>query len=79
MESHTKIFLFYYIGYVTVKDLKFVKINSENSLYLIFSKVNGYFEEITKNQYLELVPTNDSKEKIKNYEELWSKIRDLGQ
>ena len=79
MESHTKIFLFYYIGYVTVKDLKFVKINSENSLYLIFSKVNGYFEEITKNKYLELVPTNGSKEKIKKYEELWSKIRDLGQ
>ena len=79
MESHTKIFLFYYIGYLTVKDLKFVKINSENSLYLIFRKVNGYFEEITKNKYLELVPTNDSKEKIKKYEELWSKIRDLGQ
>ena len=24
-----------------------------------------------------LVPTNESKEKIKKYEELWSKIRDL--
>ena len=30
-----------YIGYVTVKDLKYVKINSANTLYLIFSKVNG--------------------------------------
>ena len=24
-----------------------------------------------------LVPTNESKENIKNYEDLWSKIRDL--
>ena len=24
-----------------------------------------------------LIPTNESKEKIKKYEELWSKIRDL--
>ena len=24
-----------------------------------------------------LVPTNDSKEKIKKYEELWSKLRNL--
>ena len=79
MKSHTKIFLFYYIGYVTIKDLKYVKISSENFLYLIFSKENGYFEEINKNKYLALVPTNDSKEKIKKYDKLWSKIRDLGQ
>ena len=30
----------YYIGYVTIKDLKYVKINSVNTLCLIFSKVN---------------------------------------
>ena len=28
-------------------------------------------------KYLTLVPTNESKEKIKKYEELWIKIRDL--
>ena len=28
-------------------------------------------------KYLTLVPNNGSKEKIKKYEELWSKIRDL--
>ena len=60
-----------------IKDSKYVKINSVNRLYLIFSKVNGYFEEVNENKYLTLVPTNDSKEKIKNYEELWNKIRDL--
>ena len=39
--------------------------------------MNGYFEEINKIKYLTLVPTNESKEKIKKYEELRSKIRDL--
>ena len=27
--------------------------------------------------YLTVVPINESKEKIRKYEELWSKIRDL--
>ena len=39
--------------------------------------MNGYFEEINGNEYLTLDPANESKEKIKKYEELWSKIRDL--
>ena len=56
---------------------KYVKINSVNPLYLIFGKVNGYFEEIDMNKYLTLVPTNESKEIIKQFEELRIKIRDL--
>ena len=39
--------------------------------------MNGYFEETNGNKYLTLFPANESKEKIKRYEELWSKIRDL--
>ena len=39
--------------------------------------MNGYFEEINGNKYLMLVPNNESEVKIKKYEELWSKIRDL--
>ena len=76
-KNSYKNILIYYIGYVTNKDLKYVKINSVNPLYPICSKVNGYFEEINKNKYLTLVPTNESKEIIKKFEELWSKIRDL--
>ena len=64
MKSYTKIFLY-------------IKIISVNLLYLIFSKVNGNFEEIKKNKYFTLVPTNKSKEIIIKYEKLWSKIRDL--
>ena len=49
---------------MTIKDSKYIKINSVSPLYLIFNKVNGYFEEINKSKYLTLVPTNESKEKI---------------
>ena len=59
-EKSYKNTLIYYIGYGTIKDLKYLKINSVNPLYLIFSKVNGYFEEINENKYLTLVPTNRS-------------------
>ena len=62
-EKSYKNILIYYIGYVTVKDSKYVKTNSWNPLYLIINKVNGYFEEISKSKYLMLVPTNDSKKK----------------
>ena len=39
--------------------------------------MNEYFEEINKSKYLRLVHTNESEEKIKKYEELWIKIRNL--
>ena len=50
-ESHENA-LFYYNRYMTIKDLKYIKINSVNSLYLIFNKVNEYFEEINRTYYL---------------------------
>ena len=69
-ENSYKNISIYYIGYVTIKDLKYLKNSSVNPLYLIFNKVNGYFEEINGNKYLTLVPTNESKEKIKNVKNL---------
>ena len=74
-EKSYKSILIYYIGYVTIKE--YVKIYSVNPLYLICRYVNGYFEEINGNKYLTLFRTNESKEKIKKYEEKWIKIRDL--
>ena len=53
-KSYNNIFI-YYIGYVTRKDSKHVKINSENPLSLIINKMNGYFEESNRNKYLTLV------------------------
>ena len=69
-ERSCKNILIYYIGYVTIK--KYFKNYSVNHLYLIFRYVKGYFEEINGNKHLML-----SKDKIKKYEELWIKIRDL--
>ena len=61
---------------MTIKDLKYLEINSVNHLYLIFSKVNRYF----KVSNLILVPANESYEKIKNMKncEFMSEI-ELGQ
>ena len=39
--------------------------------------MNGYLEYLNENKYLTLVPIDESKEKIKKYEELWIKIRNL--
>ena len=73
-EKSYKNILTYYIGYVTIKDLKYVKINSVKPLYFIFSKVNGYFEKIKENKNLTLVPTNESKGKIKKNCRIKSRI-----
>ena len=35
----------YYIGYITMKDSDYVKINSVNPLYLIIGEIDGYIEE----------------------------------
>ena len=38
-----------------MKDSQYVKSNCVNPFYLVFSKVNGYIEDINKNKYLMLV------------------------
>ena len=44
---------------------KDLRIFSANSLYFSFGKISAYFEETNGNMYLRLVPTNESKKKIK--------------
>ena len=60
-KSYKNIFI-YYIGYVTIKDSKYVKIYNVYPLYLIFSNVNGYIEENNGNKYLTL-ERNEAKKK----------------
>ena len=62
---------------MAIKDSKYVKINSVNPLYLVINKLNGYCKEINGSKYLTLVPTDESKEKIKKSGELWNEIRVL--
>ena len=75
-QNSCKNILMYYIAHVTIKDSKYVKLNSVNPLLVIIRKVKGYFGKINGNKYLTLIPANESK-KIKRYEKVWNKIRDL--
>ena len=60
----------YYIGYITVKDSDYVKINSLNPLYLMIDKVNGYTEEKNGSKYLIFDSADKNKEVLKRYNEL---------
>ena len=60
-----------FIGYMTVKNFSCSKINIVKPLYPIILK------ESSGNKYLMLVPTNEGKDTLKKYEELWSKVRDV--
>ena len=40
----------YYIGYITVKDSYYVKINSVNPLYLIISEADGFIKNQKTNK-----------------------------
>ena len=44
----------YYIGYITIKDFDYVRINNVNPLYLIIGKADGYTEEKNWNKYLQI-------------------------
>ena len=69
-EKSCKSILTYYIGYVTAKNLSYVKIKTVNPLYLIIDKINAYIEESNGNKYLTLVSTHKEKDILKKYEEL---------
>ena len=64
-----KSILIYYIGYLAP--------NSVKPLYLIINNKNGYIAESNVSKYLTLVPTDESKDKLKKYREIWSKTKDL--
>ena len=55
-----------------MKDSDYIKINSANPLYLIIGEVDGYFEEINGNEYLTLVYTDNNREALTKYIELWN-------
>ena len=65
MKSHTKIFI-YFIRYVAVRDLRYVKINSTNSLSLTTHKINEYIEESNGNKYFTSIPTYEGKDALKS-------------
>ena len=60
-----------------MKDPDYIRINSVNPLYLIIDKVDGLIEEKNENKYLTLISTDDNKEALIKYTELWNKIKNL--
>ena len=67
----------YNIGYVTKKKIgNCMNINSVNPLYLGITRVNGYIEEKGGNKYLVFDSTDENKELLKKYNDVFNGIRD---
>ena len=72
----------YNIGYVTKKKIgNCMNINSVNPLYLGIARVDGYIEEKDSNEYLVFDSTDENKELLKKYSDVFngimSKIREI--
>ena len=66
----------YYIGYITTKKFgNCENIYSVNPLYLIIGKVVGHIDEKNGGKYLVFDSTDENKEVLKKYRELWNGIK----
>ena len=66
----------YYIGYITIKKIgDWENIYSVNPLSLITGKVDGYIEEDNGNKFIVFDSTDENKEVLKKYTELWDGIK----
>ena len=67
----------YYIGYITIKKIDdYESIYSVNPLYLIITHASGYIEEKGVNKYLVFDSTDENKELLKKYNDVFNGIRD---
>ena len=67
----------YNIGYITIKKIDDCKnIYSGNPLYLRVDHASGYIEEKGVNKYLVFDSTDENKELIKKYNDVFNGIRD---
>ena len=67
----------YNIGYITKKKVDDCKnINSVNPLYLHVTRASGYIEEKFLNKYLVFDSTDENKDLIKKYNDVFNGIRD---
>ena len=66
----------YYIGYNTIRKIgDYENIYSVNLLYLIIGKVDRYIEEKNQSKYLVFDSTDENKEVLEKYTELWDGIK----
>ena len=67
----------YNTGYITIKKIDdYENICSVNPLYLIIAHANGYIEEKGTNKYLIFDSTDENKELLKKYNDVWNGIKD---
>ena len=72
-----KSIVIYNIGYITIKKIDYCEnINSVNPLYLNITHASGYIEEKDVNKYLVFDSTDENKELIKKYNDVFNGIRD---
>ena len=65
----------YNIRYMTMENLDYVNIDSENPYYLIFNNVDGYMKESNGDKYLIFASADKNNEALIKYAELWDKIK----
>ena len=66
----------YYIGYMAIKKIDdYENIHSVNPLYLMIGEVDGHIEEKNKSKYLVFDSTDENREVLEKYTELWDGIR----
>ena len=67
----------YNIGYITIKKIDDCgNINSVNPLYLNIAHASGYIENKGVNKYLAFDSTDENKELVKKYNDVFNGIRD---
>ena len=67
----------YNIGYITIKKIDDCEnIYSVNPLYLFVNHASGYIEEKGVNKYLIFDSTDENKELLKKYNDVWNGIKD---
>ena len=67
----------YNIGYITIEKIDdYENIYSVNPLYLIIAHASGYIEEKGVNKYLVFDSTDENKELLKKYNDVFNGIRD---
>ena len=66
----------YNIEYITIKKIyDYENIHGVNPLYLRVNHASGYIEEKNENKYLIFDSTDENKDPLKNYNDVWNGIK----
>ena len=76
-KTHYKGIDIYYSGYITLKKIgDYENIHSVKPLYLLVNHASGYIEEENGNKYLLFDDSsNENKELLKKYVDIWDEIK----